>query len=94
MYPASSMGFAACLQGFAYLLFSAASAGAAIAQGLQSGNLRIQGSYICADVPSFCFLARLSIGFTFAAFVCLAASAVLSGYRVARWFMRFQGSDK
>lgn len=73
-------------QGFAYLLFSANSAGIAMAQLLQSGNSLIHGAYRCSDAGVFCTQARALIGLGFGAFLFLALSSLLTGLRVARWY--------
>ncbi|KAG0592585.1 hypothetical protein KC19_1G264600 [Ceratodon purpureus] len=74
-------------QGFAYLLFSANSAGIAMAQLLQSGNTLIFGQYECSAAGSFCTQARVSIALGFGAFLFLAISSLLTGLRVARWYL-------
>ena len=77
-------------QGFAYLLFSANSAGIAMAQLLQSGNTYISGTHTCADASTFCTQARVAIALGFGAFLTLAISALLTGMRVARWMMSWR----
>lgn len=77
-------------QGFAYLLFSANSAGIAMAQLLQSGNANISGTHTCADASSFCTQARVAIALGFGAFLTLAISALLTGMRVARWMLSWR----
>lgn len=74
-------------QGFAYLLFSANSAGIAMAQLLQSGNTLILGQYHCSDAGIYCTQARLAIALGFGAFLFLALSSFLTGLRVARWYL-------
>ncbi|XP_024369606.1 CASP-like protein 4C2 [Physcomitrium patens] len=75
-------------QGFAYLLFSANSAGVAMAQLLQSGNTLIHGAYHCTEAGGYCTQARVSIALGFVAFLFLALSSLLTGLRVARWYLR------
>ncbi|KAG0620314.1 hypothetical protein M758_4G206400 [Ceratodon purpureus] len=74
-------------QGFAYLLFSANSAGIAMAQLLQSGTTLILGQYQCPDAGVFCTQARVSVALGFGAFFFLAFSSFLTGLRVARWYL-------
>jgi len=74
-------------QGFAYLLFSANSAGIAMAQLLQSGNALIHGQYECSQAGGYCTQARISIALGFGAFLFLAISSLLTGLRVARWYL-------
>lgn len=74
-------------QGFSYLLFSASSAGIAMAQLLQTGNAMILGTRTCPDAGSFCTQARVAIAFGFGAFLFLAISTFFTGLRVARWWL-------
>lgn len=76
-------------QGFAYLIFSACSAGTAVAQNLREGHiLLIHGVYGCQqDARSFCTQAEISIGLAFGAFLLIALSSLLSGFRLARWLI-------
>lgn len=74
-------------QGFAYLLFSANSAGIAMAQLLQSGAMPILGQFDCSDAGGYCTQARVSIALGFGAFLFLAISSLLTGLRVARWYL-------
>ncbi|KAH7431339.1 hypothetical protein KP509_08G043500 [Ceratopteris richardii] len=74
-------------QGFAYLIFSACSAGTAVARNLRKKNILILGIYACDKADSFCQRAEISIGLGYGAFVFIALSSLITGYRLAKWLM-------
>lgn len=74
-------------QGFAYLIFSACSAGTAVAHNVREGHILILGVYGCQEAKSFCTKAEISIGLAFAAFLFIALSSLVSGFRLARWLI-------
>ncbi|KAI5064239.1 hypothetical protein GOP47_0020909 [Adiantum capillus-veneris] len=74
-------------QGFAYLILSACSAGTAVAHNLRERHILIHGAYGCDEADSFCTKAEISIGLAYGAFLFIALSSLLSGYRLARWLI-------
>eukprot|EP01018_Ginkgo_biloba_P030727 Gb_10953 [translate_table: standard] len=74
-------------QAFAYLLFSASSAGTTLAQNLRSGHIWIALDRTCSDVNVFCVQADISIALGFAAALFLASVCLLSGFRVASFII-------
>ncbi|MCO5577825.1 hypothetical protein L7F22_031659 [Adiantum nelumboides] len=74
-------------QGFAYLIFSACSAATAVAHNLRGRDNLIHGMYGCDEADSFCTKAEISIGLAYGAFLFIALSSLLSGYRLARWLI-------
>eukprot|EP01018_Ginkgo_biloba_P033586 Gb_14621 [translate_table: standard] len=74
-------------QAFAYLLFSASSAGTTLAENLRSGHVWIASDHTCNDVNVFCVQADIAIALGFAAFLFLASVSLLSGFRVASFII-------
>ncbi|CAN6442568.1 unnamed protein product [Victoria cruziana] len=71
-------------QAFAYLLFSAHSSATTLTQNLSSGQICSGSSNSsCGGSDAFCIQSYISIALGFAASLFLAASAVLSGFRLA-----------
>ncbi|KAF3794082.1 CASP-like protein 4C2 [Nymphaea thermarum] len=70
-------------QAFAYLLFSANSSATTLTQNLRSNQVCPGFNAPCAGTSAFCIQSYLALAFGFAGFLFLAASAVLSGFRVA-----------
>ncbi|XP_031484791.1 CASP-like protein 4C2 [Nymphaea colorata] len=70
-------------QAFAYLLFSANSSATTLTQNLRSNQVCPGFDAPCAGTSAFCIQSYLALAFGFAGFLFLAASAVLSGFRVA-----------
>nr|P0DI23.1 RecName: Full=CASP-like protein 4C1; Short=PaCASPL4C1 [Pteridium aquilinum subsp. aquilinum] len=74
-------------QGFAYLIFSACSGATAVAHNLRERHILIHGMYGCDEANSFCMKAEISIGLAFGAFLFIALSSLLSGYRLVKWLI-------
>ncbi|XP_031487469.1 LOW QUALITY PROTEIN: CASP-like protein 4C1 [Nymphaea colorata] len=71
-------------QAFAYLLFSANSSATTLTQNLRGGQLCSGSSgSSCGGSDAFCIQSYISIALGFVAFLFLAASTVLSGFRLA-----------
>ncbi|KAF3778652.1 CASP-like protein 4C1 [Nymphaea thermarum] len=69
---------------FAYLLFSANSSATTLTQNLRSGQICSGSSgSSCGGSDAFCIQSYISIALGFVAFLFLAASTVLSGFRLA-----------
>ncbi|KAL8136474.1 hypothetical protein V2J09_002475 [Rumex salicifolius] len=68
------------LQVFAYMLLSAESAGTAMAKSLKSTDT-------CTSTGSFCLQSDISVALGFVAFLFLAFSSLLSGYRVVSFLL-------
>ncbi|ERN07811.1 hypothetical protein AMTRI_Chr08g204360 [Amborella trichopoda] len=74
-------------QAFAYLLFCANSAGTVMAQALRSGSAWVGQEHSCNEVNAFCIQSAVSISLGFGGAVFLAASTLLSGFKVACWII-------